>query len=280
MKRIAAFLIATIGISPMLRAQCPHNPTVTPTNVILCPGATDTLRTQVYDAYQWYRDGQLLAGDTLQYRAVSTADAGSQFTVRARLNGCDELSPPVLVDGWMFLLPVVQTVGLRDTLCLGRDTLILVLMQPYTTSIQWTRNGQPIPGANDDTLLVTTTGDYCVSGAPEICPNFLQTLGVIMSYTFVNCGSGVGIGNDEDNIQQTLVLYPNPARDVVHLEIKSTIDEPLTWRIKDLAGRTIENGLVTSQNLKINIEHISPGHYVMEFRGSNQFFIKRWVKVQ
>ena len=275
MKRIAAFLIATIGISPMLRAQCPHNPTVTPTNLVLCPGASDTLRTQVYDAYQWYRDGQLLAGDTLQYRAVSAADAGSQFTVRARLNGCDELSPPVLVDRWLFLLPVVQTVGLRDTLCLGRDTLILILMQPYTTSIQWTRNGQPIPGANDDTLLVTSSGDYCVSGAPEICPNFLQTLGVIMSYTFIQCGQGTNVDPVMD--ADKLLVFPNPCREMLWVDFSQTSNQLLPWRIWSTGGRLVGGGQVHPGE-GIDVRYLSPGIYMLEVNLLNRVYRRRWVK--
>jgi len=261
---------------PMLRAQCPHNPTITPTNIMLCPGASDTLWTQVYDAYQWFRDGQILPGDTLRYRVVSTVDAGSQFSVRARLNGCDELAPPVLVDGWLFLLPVVQTVGLRDTLCLGRDTLTLILRPPYTTSIQWTLNGQPIPGANDDTFLVTNTGDYCVSGAPEICPGFVQTLGVILSYTFIQCGQGTGMAHD--GILDDITLYPNPCRDMLYIDLGKTYDRAVPWRIFDGAGRNVSRGHIDLGE-GIDIRHLSPGSYFVELNIPNRVSRHRFVKL-
>jgi hypothetical protein len=211
----------------------------------------------------------------MRYRVVSTVDAGSQFSVRARLNGCDEHSPTVLVDGWLFLLPVVQTVGLRYPLCLGRDTLTLIFRPPYTTSIQWTLNGQPIPGANDDTLLVTNTGDYCVSGAPEICPGFVQTLGVTLSYTFIQCGQGTGI--EEYGHVDDIKLYPNPTRDMLNIDLRQASEWPLPWRIFDGAGRIMNSGHIDLGE-GIDLRNLSNGTYFLElnlpYRVSRHRFVK------
>lgn len=182
--------IPTLALSlslGLLKAQCPFDPTIQPDPVILCPGAAEVLSTQVYDSYQWYKDGQPIPGAIQQTHAVNSAnDAGSSFTVECTLNGCTEMSPPVLVDGWVFLLPFVMHEGDIEydmgpngelLFCEG-DTLLLTLMPPYDTNIQWTNGGVPIPGANGPTLTVTENGVYTVSGAPSICPNFIQQLGV------------------------------------------------------------------------------------------------------
>lgn len=200
----ALFLLQALGAA----AQCPHNPTVTPNNLIFCPNSgSDSLWTQSYQAYQWYKDGVLQPGDTFQYRRVTHLDAGSMFSVDATLNGCTERSPQVPVDGWVFLLPVVATDGLQFPLCVG-DTLRLRLLPPYTINIQWTNGGVPIPGATDDTLLVTTDGDYSVSGAPEICPNFIQPLGVTLQYRFVPCTSGTEQIQGNPSAENS--WWPNP----------------------------------------------------------------------
>lgn len=182
--------IPTLALSislGLLKAQCPFDPTIQPDPVILCPGAAEVLTTQVYDSYQWYKDGQPIPGAIQQTHAVNSAnDAGSSFTVECTLNGCTEMSPPVLVDGWVFLLPFVMHEGDIEygmgpngelLFCEG-DALLLTLMPPYDTNIQWTNGGVPIPGANSPTLTVTENGVYTVSGAPSICPNFIQQLGV------------------------------------------------------------------------------------------------------
>lgn len=190
--RTTLTLAASIALSP-LWAQCPFDPTILPDPVILCPGAGEVLTTQVYDSYQWYKDGQPINGAVQQTHAVNAFnDAGYSFTVECTLNGCTEMSPPVLVDGWVFLLPFVMHGG--DTehglgpngellFCEG-DTLLLTLMPPYDTNIQWTNGGVPIAGANDPTLVVTENGAYSVSGAPSTCPNYMQQLGVTIEAEF------------------------------------------------------------------------------------------------
>ncbi len=190
--RTAFTLAASITILS-LRAQCPFDPSIQPDPVLLCPNASEVLMTQPYDSYQWYKDGQPIPGAVQQGHMVNAnTDGGSSFTVECTLEGCTEMSPPVLVDGWVFLLPYVMHEG--DTTygtgpngellyCEG-DTLLLRLMPPYDTNIQWTNGGQPIPGANGPVLAVTENGAYSVSGAPAICPNFLMQLGVTIQVAF------------------------------------------------------------------------------------------------
>lgn len=190
MKALSTLLF--IASSAIAIAQCPFDPTITPNNLILCPGETALLITQPYDSYQWFRDGNPILGATSQTLTVDySQDSGSSFSVEATDSGCTEMSPPVLVDGWAFIGPTVTTTGdpmhmdsMANAYYCNGDTAILVLMPPYDTNIQWYNNNQPIPGATDDTLIVTTTGNYFVSGAPAICPDNQQTLGVVLSYTF------------------------------------------------------------------------------------------------
>lgn len=190
MKVLSSLLFA--GLAASAAAQCSFDPTVAPNNLIMCPDDVGILMTQVYDSYQWYKDGNPIAGATSQVLNVSySQDAGASFSVEATDDGCTEMSPSVLVDGWAFIPPIVMTTGdpmhvdsMANFYYCDGDTAILIFMPPYDTNIQWYDNNQPIPGATDDTLIVTTTGNYYVSGAPSICPNFNQTLGVVLSYTF------------------------------------------------------------------------------------------------
>jgi len=172
-------------------AQCPFDPTITPPAPILCPNDVVMLTTQVYESYQWYKEGIAVPGAVFQNLGVGYVDAGYTFTVLATLDSCSEMSPPVLVDGWAFLPPYVIHQGDQAVIdsmgnahhCEG-DTVLLIFGTPYAVNIQWTNNGIAIPGATDDTLMVTTTGNYHVSGAPDICPNYIAQLGVVISLTF------------------------------------------------------------------------------------------------
>ncbi|MBK7382915.1 MAG: T9SS type A sorting domain-containing protein [Flavobacteriales bacterium] len=180
----AAFILA----SSTALAQCNFDPTVAPSNLILCPNTQGVLMTEVYDSYQWYKDGNPIPGATDQTLIVDAYnDSGSQFSVEATAAGCTEMSPQVLVDGWAFLPPTVLTEGeslyftQNGPVFCALDTVLLVLLQPYDINIQWTDGGVPIPGATDDTLAVHNTGGvFNVSGAPAICPNFVQDPGLWM----------------------------------------------------------------------------------------------------
>ncbi|MBK9289619.1 MAG: T9SS type A sorting domain-containing protein [Flavobacteriales bacterium] len=188
--RATLLLLHGLLATPLL-AQCPFDPTITPPAPILCPNDVVMLTTQVYESYQWYKEGIAVPGAVFQNLGVGYVDAGYTFTVLATLDSCSEMSPPVLVDGWAFLPPYVIHQGDQAVIdsmgnahhCEG-DTVLLIFGTPYAVNIQWTNNGIAIPGATDDTLMVTTTGIYHVSGAPDICPNYIAQLGVVISLTF------------------------------------------------------------------------------------------------
>jgi peptidoglycan hydrolase-like protein with peptidoglycan-binding domain len=184
--KLHVLVLLSLGLlsSVLVKAQCIITPVITPSSPILCPNSSDTLRTvQTYQTYQWYKNNVAIAGATNPSLPVDYFnDAGNNFSVFVTLDTCSGMSAQALVDGWVFLLPTVQSSG-NTNLCVG-DTEYLVLMPPYEVNIQWTNNGNPIPGANYDTLIVTQTGNYSVSGAPALCPLFQQQLGVTISLTF------------------------------------------------------------------------------------------------
>jgi hypothetical protein len=93
-------------------AQCPFTATVSTTTPVLCPNDAALITTQTYDSYQWYRDGQLLPGETNPTLSVGVdTGAVSYYSVLATLNGCSESSDSVFIDGWVFLPVTVMSSG-------------------------------------------------------------------------------------------------------------------------------------------------------------------------
>lgn len=204
MNSLRAITPLLVGIGLHASAQCPFDPTITPTDLILCPNEQGVLTTQVYDAYQWYKEGELIPNATGQTLAVDQFnDAGYTFTVEATLDGCTEMSPGVLVDGWAFLPPYVIHSGDEPLFvdgngvahhCLG-DTVLLVFSM--TNNITWTNNGVVIPGETASILEVTSSGNYSGSGAPSVCPEFIMSLGVEVSLEFMEPTQPVIEQNDD-----------------------------------------------------------------------------------
>lgn len=184
--------VVTLLCYGKVNAQCTFTPTI-PAAPILCPNETDTLWTQEYDGYQWYKDGVTISGATEQYLVVSEADILSYFKVAATDDGCTEMSDSVVVDAYTFLLPYIIHDGTFTTnpndgsslLCPGVDTMILTFS--YPENVQWYDGGVAIPGATTPTLYVTEPGIYTAEGAPAVCPSYMAgSLDIVVNYITVD----------------------------------------------------------------------------------------------
>ncbi|MBK9759809.1 MAG: hypothetical protein IPO90_07500 [Flavobacteriales bacterium] len=177
----------------LIGGSCDVQSSVSPGSLVLCPGGTGLLSASTGDAYQWFRNGELIPGangPTLEVGA--DADAGAWFSVQVSDGPCSALSDSVLVDGYVFLLPYIinegdQPNGTGDDgeqiYCDG-DNPQLVIGSPYDTNIQWFNFGSPISGANDTVLAPTSSGSYSVEGAPAVCPDFVLNAGVSVTMDF------------------------------------------------------------------------------------------------
>lgn len=203
MKSTLVFLMASVflGIhSGSMKAQCEFNVNLSPENPILCPNSSldlqvsgaefDSIRWFKWLGYDWDPIQELTASENQSNLTVNSFnDGGYRFWVEAWSEGCMERSDTQLVDGWVFLPPTVMTeyIGEPDNqgnYLLGcGDTAMLTLLSPYNTNIVWYRNGEVIPGETGNTLLIEQTGNYTVSGAPDICPDYINQLGVEVSFT-------------------------------------------------------------------------------------------------
>lgn len=217
---------------------CPFTPTITPPWAILCPAVSDTLSTQVYDAYQWYDIAHnIVPGATGQSLITSVAN---DYYVKATKNGCTEMSVPARVElavnlFSIFIDPAGNLVG-QDSACIG-DTIALAVSfdKPPVTNdslMDWSYNGQPVTGYHNDTLWATKTGIYEVGIHHVLCPALIKKQQVSM--TFVNCPLHIGnVGTAQ------FVIAPNPARDVLQVTSALFLSGAYTISITDQYGQTL-----------------------------------------
>jgi hypothetical protein len=266
---INAFLVLSNFIAI---AQCNFDPTVTPANLILCPDAKDTLWTQTYDSVQWLKDGNIIPGANNDYYVVDQyLDAGSQFSVSATDSGCTETSPEVLVDGYVFLLPFVQTSGNftigtnGETIICLNDTAWFELMPPYETNITWFNNGSPIAGADSSILFLTTSGNYTVQGAPAVCPDFIQQLGLTLEVDFINCGTGI---NDSDNDPSDFYFDPVNRKLIIKTEL-----EKKRVSLYSAGGML----LIEGNSNEVDLTGLANGIYFVRFSKDKQVSIRKFA---
>ncbi len=269
-------VILTVGSATRLNAQCTFDPTVTG-DTLLCPNETGILTTQVYDSYQWYKrplfggSAQPIPGAMSQTLTIDAAnDAANYFSVEATLNGCAEMSPEVLVDSWVFLFPYTiiegdYTIGSMGELILCQgDTIFLISGMPYDTNLQWYDNGNPIAGANNDTLFVTTAGSYTFSGSPSICPNYNQNQFIPSDVTVITCPTGLA-----ESPGYEVGIIPNPGTDRVSVRFAGCemID------IFDATGKLVLSDATQRDkiNHEIDISSLARGLYTVRVQKDGIF---------
>lgn len=182
-------------------AQCPFTATLSPDNLILCPQGTGelnlTIEPATYDSVKWFKwlsfggfeEEEITDWENQLVVNLNQFDhSGYSFYAQVYAGDCNEYSDTVLVDGYIFLPPVVMHGGSAELnqngvweIACGQDAT-LELMMPYTNSIVWYRNGTPLPGENAQVLNITQSGLYTVSGAPELCPDLISFLGLELEY--------------------------------------------------------------------------------------------------
>lgn len=271
----------SIVFVPSANSQCDPMPEVFG-DTILCPNGEGELYTQTFDSYQWFRRGysdtvtEMISGATSQTITINAGDDGLYyFSVEVTEDTCTVRSEEVLVDVYAFLLPVVQSTGDFEIdpsdggsiLCEG-DTMYFTLLPPYDTAITWFKGGSPISGENDTTLMVTMAGNYSVQGAPSICPDFIQRLGVTLTVRVEDCTS-----NSEAPLSHEIEIYPNPVREKLY--INNTHDYT-ALEIFTLNGQSIEKVLLQSGSMAIDLSHYQPGLYLIKFEKRGKYF---WKKV-
>ena len=258
-----------------------------PKDIIAPP---DLIEVQI-DSYQWFCDGNLLTGDTNQYLAVSTdtvyvnyfplfanvlSISGSKLTIGEHLisvlttkNNCSEMTQqiPIGIYSIDFFDNNVYTVGNLihpDTACLG-DTLKLLIYLPVQYDILWLNNGEPIPNANNDTLVVISSGNYQVSYYPYNCSDLI-TYSNPLTYNFIDC-------NNETTSEPPVLVYPNPSDGYINIII-NPVYVGTEYTIIDIFGSTIRKGIFYSETNLIEMNAVASGVYILKVEQQNNQFIK------
>jgi hypothetical protein len=253
---------------------CPFSPVVFPDSLVVCPNSSDTLWTHSYSSYQWFDGYDTIANETNQYFLPPD---GGNYSVLATLNGCSEMSPPVIVFAYhpfqSFHVDVVGDLIYPDTACLG-DTLKLALTPnhppfPPDENIQWFNDGMLLSLSNNDTLIITSSGNYQVSYYDStICPGNVIYTSPPVSITFVNCNLLVSENAD----QKRIAVYPNPSENFVvkiNPELIGT-----TYTIIDMVGKEIGKGMFENEINNLKLTDVNSGIYILKTKQQNELPVK------
>lgn len=121
---------------------------------IFCAGDSILLTAAAAYTYQWYRNGQPLAGATSG--SLRTQQPGVYQVLLTDSSGCSTLSDTLEVQQSPQPQASIQLVG-NDSICQGSSSR---LVASGGMNYQWLRNGLLLAGVVDSQLMVTSAGDY------------------------------------------------------------------------------------------------------------------------
>ncbi|HMX28055.1 MAG TPA: S8 family serine peptidase, partial [Blastocatellia bacterium] len=149
----ASSLPTTVTVNP-----APATPIITPGGpTSFCTGGSVTLTSSSATGNQWFLNGNPIGGATNQ---TFTATASGSYTVIVTTGGCASAPslPTVVTVNPAPATPTI-TPGGPTAFCPGGN---VTLTSSSTTGNQWFLNGNPIPGATNQTYLASTDGSYTV----------------------------------------------------------------------------------------------------------------------
>ncbi|MEM7037768.1 MAG: T9SS type A sorting domain-containing protein, partial [Bacteroidota bacterium] len=157
---------------------------------------------------------------------------------------CEATSDVVTVSTANSIVPVITK---------SNDSLLAA--GPFVT-YQWWLDGTMIPGAINDFYVPTMNGYYQVSTT--------DTNGCTAVSDSLLCNA-VNVG-DQLTKEFGLHIYPNPARNVLHLRTLSPIDWNLDLTLTDMYGKQVKSFTMAHliDDAALDISALSAGMYVLE----------------
>lgn len=174
-------------------------------------------------------------------------NASGNYTVKLVVsNSVGSDSTVSTISAGVFTTPVITALG---------NQLYCSSIEPGLT-YQWYENGNLIPGANGSVININNNATYRVTVSAGACsetsPDFVLN----------------NIGLAEKQPLAEIKLYPNPATDILKIQLPaSTIKEGLI-QIMSLQGSKVMEYYITpgENSINLNINHLPKGNYIVKLK--------------
>lgn len=97
------------------------------------------------------------------------------------------------------------------------------------------------------------------------------------SFTVGNCSTGSRQAFTPEEVieSSSLLVYPNPAKDVIHLQLNQHYSH---LELLDITGRQLSNKTINTTQIPIDISSLKSGHYLIRLSGPDGTITKRFFK--
>lgn len=241
-------------------------------------GANIQWQEKVGPAFQDLVNGGQYSGvtsDTLTVTSVTTANSGEIF--RCIVEGgtpCADTSAEALLTVCESITQ--QPIAISATA--GATAQFSITYSNPAAAFQWetdnglgfisVSNGGPYSGANSATLTVSNLA-LANSGQKFRCKvdtgACAQTSGVVI--LTVN-----PIGLEELTLDNSLSIYPNPAKGKLNVEVSAAFAKS-AYSIVNAAGKTVTSGTLSNTETSLNLTHYPAGYYILQVANAKRGFI-------
>jgi PKD repeat protein len=205
-------------------------PTITLTATASCNGQPANLSANGASTYVWS------SGSTGANTAV-TPSITSVYTCTGSVGACNS-TKTITVNVGSVITPTITQNG-------------LVLTSSASAGNQWYLNGSPISGETSQTYTVTQSGYYSVWVTSAIgCQSSSTPKQVTVT------------GLENNAIANSISLSPNPAKDVLFINVIGSASKNVNYSIYSIKGQLIKNGeLLLNNKESISISDLAAGVY-------------------
>ena len=256
-EQIFDFVYGNIGTSSL---------TVNSSTNIACSGNSITLTGNFYGpstTYTWM-PGNIITGPNV-YQQVFTPTTSATYTAIVNDTYCLwKASATVSVNP----LPTVVANSTSTLVCTGPLNTFTISASGTATTFTWSSVNYGLIGYNSSySQGPVATNTFVVAGSNGTCTAQSSVVVVVSPCT----------GVDEQSNINELLVYPNPLRDKLIIEMTSISDNTFI-ELTDIAGRIILNQNISLAKEQLDLSNLSNGVYFLTIKTNNKFVVKKIIK--
>ena len=145
-----------------------------------------------------------------------------------------------------------------------------VLMSTQGVTYQWYKNGAAVAGATSQTYAPGQAGKYLVRITDANGCDYYY------SKTYAYSSTDVNTGISKVNLDNYLNVYPNPASDLLHIDLNGLSTEGFEVQLFDLTGKMYFTGHNRSS---INTEEMPAGLYILTVKTDEGLSVNKKITI-
>jgi len=93
----------------------------------------------------------------------------------------------------------------------------------------------------------------------------------LLGFAFISY-TEVGINEVTKNETENVIIYPNPASEIVNIEFKKSLTDKVEVQLFDISGKLLfKQEIINKDKIEIDISHLKSGVYIIEIDYENGF---------